>query len=579
MIASLIQSLQKQHTFRAQTNSFQLGQIIYGRIGKLFPNQTAEVQVGNQKVIAKLEVPLSAGGKYWFQIQSGEGRLHLKVLPFEESGNNHHTPVSSLLKQVGLPETKENREMIQYLLREKLPITKETSQATAQLINEYKQEPEKLEVLKEMMSRNLPLTKQVFAGVLASLKKEPLHQMMDELSTKLRASPQLSKDGQQLVLLLEEMTKTGQEKVTEKVTSALLKEWLNNRDTVSSQNALSLLQKLSFVRQGEERELLFEAAKKIASKTSTLTLPINENSRIEQTLQQNQGGLTGSLLKAALMREMENGIPLTKQILSLFTADGKPPQTQQIVNNSAILLEKMSPEFTKQEMTMLQNSVNNAQEELVKFDFGKSVADHLRMLVSKIGFDYESRHLPMLKGENGNELQKLDVLKALLLRVINEESSGTVKGDAEQLLHKITGIQLLSQETAPFTNYVLQVPLPFWEKKTDLTVQWSGSKKENGEIDPAYCRVLFYLELEHLNEVIVDMQIQNRIMNMTIVNDTEKIKFIAEPFINGLKENLRNLGFTLTSISFQPSFERVADTKKKVNPYTSNSYSGVDIRV
>jgi len=110
-------------------------------------------------------------------------------------------------------------------------------------------------------------------------------------------------------------------------------------------------------------------------------------------------------------------------------------------------------------------------------------------------------------------------------------------------------------------------------------VQWSGRKKENGEIDPAYCRVLFYLELEYLNEVIVDMHIQNRIMNMTIVNDTEKVKFIAEPFIKTLKDNLRNLGFTLTSISFQPTFAKGADTKKKENPYTSNSYSGVDIRV
>lgn len=577
MIASLIQSLQKQHTLRGQTSSFQLGQIIYGRIGKLFPNQTAEVQVGDQKVIAKLEVPLSAGGKYWFQIQPGEGRLHLKVLPFEESGNNHQTPVNSLLKQLGLPETKENREMIQYLIKEKLPITKEASQAIAQRLMEYKHEPGKLEAVKEMLLRNLPLTKDVFLGMLASLKKEPLHQLMDQLSTKLRASPQLSKDGQQLLLLLEEMTKTGQEKVTEKVTSALLKEWLNNRDTVSSQNALSLLQKLSFVRQGAERELLFEAAKTIARNSSALSLPINENNRMEQALNQNQAGLTALLLKAAIMKEMEKGIPLSKQILSAFSADGKRPHT--LLDNPTISLEKMSTELTKQEMTMLQNSLNNAHEEVLKFDFGKNVADHLRMLVSKIGFDYESSHLPLLKEGNGNQLQKFDVLKALLLRVINEESSGNVKGDAEQLLHKITGIQLLSQETLPLTNFVLQVPLSFWEKKTDLTVQWSGRKKENGEIDPAYCRVLFYLELEYLNEVIVDMHIQNRIMNMTIVNDTEKVKFIAEPFIKTLKDNLRNLGFTLTSISFQPTFAKGADTKKKENPYTSNSYSGVDIRV
>ena len=28
-------------------------------------------------------------------------------------------------------------------------------------------------------------------------------------------------------------------------------------------------------------------------------------------------------------------------------------------------------------------------------------------------------------------------------------------------------------------------------------MQWSGRKKENGQIDPSFCRVLFYLELEN----------------------------------------------------------------------------------
>lgn len=582
MISNFIQSLQKQQNIRGQTNTFQPGQIIYGRIGKLFPNQIAEVQVGNQKMIAKLEVPLSSGGKYWFQIHSNEGRIHLKVLPIEDSGGNNHHPIHSLLKQLGLSETNEHKELIQLLLKEKLPITKELVQTAVQLLQEQEREPAKLEVLKEMMSRQLPLTKEVFNSVLTTVKNEPMHQLMDVLRANLNTSAHITKDGQQLLRLLEEMVLTGREKMTERATVQLFKEWFNSSGTTTSGTAFSLLQKLSIIDNREERELLMLAASKLIDKANGTSLGNSEISRIEDALRQNQAGLTSIFVKAALAREVDNGMINLKQIVSLFSSDGKIPQTmpffQQLLDNPTNILEKIPSQFTKEEMVMLQKVANDAHEELIKLDSGKNVAEMLRSLTGKIGFDYESKYSLSMSDKTG-DLQKLDVLKALLLRFMNGEQSGTAKGEAEQLLHKITGVQLLSQESAPLNHYVLQVPLSFWEKKTDLTVQWSGRKKENGEIDPAYCRVLFYLELDHLNELIVDMQIQNRIMNMTIINDAEKIKAIAEPFIDSLKENLHRLGFTLTSISFRQTAEDVPRIKKKEHQYQSSSYSGVDIRI
>ncbi|GIN61510.1 hypothetical protein J27TS8_15030 [Robertmurraya siralis] len=582
MISNFIQSLQKQQNVRVQTNTFQPGQIIYGRIGKLFPNQTAEVQVGSQKMIAKLEVPLSSGGKYWFQIHSNDGRIHLKVLPIDDSGGHDQHPIISLLKQLGLSETNEHKELIQLLLKEKLPITKELAQAAVRLLQEHEREPARLEVLKEMMSRQLPLTKEVFNSVLATVKNEPMHQLMDVLRANLSSSAQITKDGQQLLRLLEEMVQTGREKVAERATAHLFKEWFNSSGITSSRTAFSLLQKLSIVDNREERELLILAANKLIDKAGVTSIGNNERSRIEDALRQNQTGLTAILVKSALAREMDNGMLTLKQIVSLFSSDGKFPQTmpffQQLLDNPTNIPEKVPFQFAKEEMMMVQKIANDAHEELIKLDSGKNVADMLRSLIGKIGFDYESKYALSMFDKTG-DVQKLDVLKALLLRFVNGEQSGTAKGEAEQLLYKITGVQLSSQEVSPLNHYVMQVPLSFWEKKTDLTVQWSGRKKENGEIDPAFCRVLFYLELDHLNELIVDMQIQNRIMNMTIINDTEKIKVSAEPFIDSLKENLHHLGFTLTSISFRQTVEDVPRIKKKEQQYQSSSYSGVDIRI
>ena len=40
----------------------------------------AEVQIGNQKVIAKLEVPMKAGDSYYFQVNSVEPEFQLKII-------------------------------------------------------------------------------------------------------------------------------------------------------------------------------------------------------------------------------------------------------------------------------------------------------------------------------------------------------------------------------------------------------------------------------------------------------------------------------------------------------------------
>lgn len=49
--------------------SLKNGQILIGKVNKVFPDQTAEVQIGHQKMIANLEIPLRSGEMYWFQVR------------------------------------------------------------------------------------------------------------------------------------------------------------------------------------------------------------------------------------------------------------------------------------------------------------------------------------------------------------------------------------------------------------------------------------------------------------------------------------------------------------------------------
>ena len=148
------------------------------------------------------------------------------------------------------------------------------------------------------------------------------------------------------------------------------------------------------------------------------------------------------------------------------------------------------------------------------------------------------------------------------------------------MLHRVTGLQLLAQESGPIQQFVVQLPLSFLKNPTDVTIQWSGRKKEDGQIDPSYCRVLFYLELENLHDTMVDMQVQNRILKITVMNENEYLKQLAEPFIKVLKENLKKINYTLSTIDFTHSVHTgVEESKNPTSYFKSNHYSGVDVRI
>jgi hypothetical protein len=109
-------------------------------------------------------------------------------------------------------------------------------------------------------------------------------------------------------------------------------------------------------------------------------------------------------------------------------------------------------------------------------------------------------------------------------------------------------------------------------------MQWSGRKTENGDIDPSHCRVLFYLNLEHLNETIVDLHVQNRIINISVINEHEGMKALAAPLTVKLKESLAKLNYKLSSVTYQKP-ETAGNSLKERELVKANQFTGVDLRV
>ena len=69
----------------------------------------------------------------------------------------------------------------------------------------------------------------------------------------------------------------------------------------------------------------------------------------------------------------------------------------------------------------------------------------------------------------------------------------------------------------------------------DATLQWNGRMKDNGKIDANYARVLFYLQMASMQETVIDMQVQNRVVTVTVFNENSEIQSLAEPLKAALK--------------------------------------------
>lgn len=207
-------------------------------------------------------------------------------------------------------------------------------------------------------------------------------------------------------------------------------------------------------------------------------------------------------------------------------------------------------------------------------------------LITRIGLQYERDVLQSINQNEENREGVLLQLKSLLIKSQQIYLPGKLEEKINSILHRITAQQLLSvNHEGPISNYAVAIPLVLSGIPTDLSIQWQGKKQRNGELNPDHCRILFYINLEHLKETVIDVQIQNRIVSLHIINENEKpIKLISylQPL---LKEGLLNLDYQLSSIKWSQSIQSKAKDKGNVlrqeSTYvqTSKVYQGVDIRI
>ncbi|SFD81019.1 hypothetical protein SAMN05216238_104179 [Lentibacillus persicus] len=139
------------------------GQIIQGKITKIYPDQRAKVQLGIQSTVAQLEASLTVGGKYHFQVQPSEDVVNLRVIGNQL--NNQSGSIIELLKQLGLKGTKANAGFVQTLINEDVLFNKEQLQQAFQLLNKNKYSQTSQNIVKTIIVAGLPVTESVYQAL------------------------------------------------------------------------------------------------------------------------------------------------------------------------------------------------------------------------------------------------------------------------------------------------------------------------------------------------------------------------------------------------------------------------------
>ncbi|MGM0851566.1 MAG: hypothetical protein ACQEWI_02965 [Bacillota bacterium] len=588
--------------------SIQSGKVLYISVHKLLGEGNAEVSANGQRFIAKLEAPMEAGERYWVEVKQSEKGVNLHLIPnrAQAGGDNGKHTAADLLQHFSIStKGKEMNEFVMELMKKNIPIYKEMLLfGEKHLIG--KDSSESVKTLVEMAKRNMPLSDRIFLSMRSGTSTASILSMLNELASKLIGT---GRDTATLHLL------TGIQKplnrlATEKLVSNALSNLVDPSQTFSNRlGHFDLLKSLGVFPKGIPmnqwkkglKTTVFEELKqsshgqwerKIELLRSRLAdfpgaAPVKLRNELHQLLSSTTGRgpgfpkLSGTHIdkwiniiwssETVLNGERDEPSFLAAKELMGVVGEGK---WRSIEMNYMKLLQSYGRGTPVSNMEQLFQKLHlQIEQELTQTIRGEELARVLKKVMGTFGINFEAQ-----LQKNGQELQIHPTLKQHLIGLSQNHPLSDIRMLADDLVLKMNHQVLQSQESSPFLTIVQQFPFSLFGQSTDITLQWTGKEKEKGVIDGDYCRVLFYLELDIMKETLIDMQVQNRVVSLTVWTDHPNAERMSRSFIPGLKEGLEKLNYQLSMVKVKAPDKQVK-LSDKIMEERFKTFSGVDLKI
>ncbi|MFC7372154.1 hypothetical protein ACFQPF_10705 [Fictibacillus iocasae] len=309
---------------------------------------------------------------------------------------------------------------------------------------------------------------------------------------------------------------------------------------ISEETVIALRDALNGKHLQEEMSKLLKLVKNEAgpSFAATKTIALLESFLIPSRHTSEQ---TGTVTKAVISStQPDAGVALVKQAPPLKAGEG--------VNNHTV------------------RSSNSFNVQPVKDLFSAAVERMLKVS----GLNHEFQSLQSLQTLHPPNTEHSDTVKKTLLNLLKDsDASLSLKTQADHVISKITGLQLLNTASAadPAQQVYLQIPLPDGYAAKQLSVIWEGKKEAGNMLDKHYCRIWLWLELQQLKEVGIDLNIQKNTAVITIYSSYKGIEHLGAAAEKELKHAMQLIGYQVSSVVFKqpPKEEKGFSWQSKMN--------------
>ena len=542
------------------------GQIIQGNIAKLFSNNLAEIQIGTHRLIAELTTSLRVGDSYYFQVRDNEQHIQLKVLTNHTKDNRED--VDQITRLLGFKPTKSIANLIQLLITENIPFDRNQLVNASEIIALKGFKQQSLSLLQNMIRNRLPITENVFRA-LDTVSTESLTKVMTTLLEELTNSPSKNEQEQNISSLLRSLLVKLEEAQIEP-----------NRSIIQSEGMKHLRTLLNVPI--DELSQLMNQTKKENDATTVNIQSLIQNERVIKEQAQNlltqfphlkEARLTTEKLTTLTREIVKSLMPLLPRLVqeTMIRLVREPTYSNQI--NLSNLLTSLGEEKTYEAAKLITGSGNSMPPTSIQNQF----LSFIQQFITTMGLQDERSLQQFI--QDLEEPQHLQSIKSYLLQQLSENNVQATE-KYQPLLHFINGMQLQSiQDTNHLLIATLQLPGEKFSLNDDLFMKFEGKKSEDGTLDPDFCRILFVLNLKHLRETVIDMNIQKRVVAITIFNDFYKNSHDSNTNLKKiLAKNLEQLRYQLSTITWKALHEQ----KSNENINIKNNYyhkEGFDFRV
>lgn len=493
--------------------------------------------------------------------------------------------INQLLESMNLPKSAEMQQLLGHFMKAELPISKDQllqAEMWLKALPEGISKMDALQTIQKMIELKMPMTNEVFQALMSGQKTSGMAAIMEnfaQLLAKDTALPEQLK--QNLMQQVQAITKPFEVETGSVVLAKVLESLTNNAATTSEKmQALSILkesgiipnqatlQNWSSMNEGKASQQMQQAGQVV--QTILTTKPENAAQLIEQlkSWTTNQQFLTNDQKQQInQLIDRFNQLPVTKQTVDIFAKQMQDQLLKTFSQNTSnhlftqdikgLSVKDHLLSLLKQEVAsplqneafmrnLVKNSIASSQpliqqivtqaDALVQNSMDSKAMEHaMKTVLKNLGISYEAT-----LGNKSADLQMIAHQLKPQLHTLLQETNMTpqLKEAAEMLMTRMNGMQLSSGENGHQHQLIMQVPLEFFGKRMDATLQWNGRMKDDGKIDANYARVLFYLQMASMQETVIDMQVQNRVVTVTVFNEHLEIQSIAEPLKAALKVGL-----------------------------------------